>query len=230
MYDIITFKAGFGNVSYSPFCVKSIWMLNHAGAAWQRTDTPDPRKYEHSKLPVLRVGDRLISDSDSIRLFLEQQGADFWGDTSPRDQAMGRALIRMVEDHMYFHVVMDRWFDDRVWPIVRDAYFTDMPKIIRGVVTNGIRKALRKGLHAQGLLRLTTDQRLVRLDQDLATIRTLLAQHTFILGDKPTLPDFSVASILSNFVATPVETASSLRVSGDPVLMGYITRMKEMFD
>jgi len=230
MYDLITFKAGFGNVSFSPFCVKSIWMLNHAGVAWQRTDTPDPRKYEHGKLPVLRVGDRVISDSDNIRLFLEQHGTDFWGATSARDQAMGRALIRMAEDHMYFHVVIDRWFDDRVWPTVRGAYFSDMPKIVRGIVTSGIRKALRKGLNAQGLLRLSADQRLVWLDQDLAAIRTLLDQHSYILGETPTLPDFSVASILSNFVATPVETASSLRVTRDPVLMAYINRMKEMFD
>ncbi|UWR00034.1 glutathione S-transferase family protein [Rhodobacteraceae bacterium S2214] len=230
MYDLITYQAGFGNVSYSPFCVKAVWMLNHAGVDWQREDCLDPRKFAHGKLPVLRAHGNLIHDSDDIRLFLEREGADFWGETPMRDQAMGRALIRMAEDHLYFHVVMDRWMNDDVWPHIKAAYFTGIPRLIRRPVTNGLRKALRKGLHAQGILRLSDDERLRRLDQDLDAIRTLLGQHAFILSDTPTLPDFSVAAVLSNIAASPVATPTSLRVAGDPVLMGYIARMKEMFD
>ncbi|MFT4914310.1 MAG: glutathione S-transferase [Yoonia sp.] len=114
MYDLITYQAGFGSVSYSPFCVKAVWMLNHAKVAWQREDCFDPRKFQHGKLPVLRSDGELIHDSDNIRVFLEQGGANFWGATSPRDQAFGQALIRMAEDHLYFHVVHDRWINDAV--------------------------------------------------------------------------------------------------------------------
>lgn len=230
MHNLITFEAGFGHVSYSPFCVKSIWMLNYAGVAWQREDCLDPRKFVHGKLPVLRADGTLISDSDNIRLFLESEGADFWGDVNARDQAAGRALIRMTEDHMYFHVVMDRWMNDAVWPHVKAAYFTGIPRLIRGPVTNGLRKALRKGLTAQGLLRFSDEERLRRLDQDLDAIRALLANRPFLLSDAPSLPDFSVAAILANLSASPVDTASSLRVKDDPLLMGYVTRMKEAYD
>jgi glutathione S-transferase len=230
MYDLITYKAGFGNVSYSPFCVKAIWMLNHADAPWQREDSLDPRKYKHGKLPVLRVGSDLIHDSDNIRLFLEKQGADFWGSTPARDKAMSRSLIRMAEDHLYFHVVMDRWMNDDVWPHIKGAYFTAIPGLIRGPVTNGLRKALRKGLHAQGILRLSDAERLGRLDQDLHAVRSLLDHHAFTLGDVPTMPDFSLAATLANIAASPVDTPTSLRVKDDPVLMGYVGRMKETYD
>ena len=230
MHTLVTFSAGFGNVSYSPFCVKAIWMLNHAGVDWQRENTPDPRKYPHGKLPVLRAKGREIHDSDNIRLFLEQQGADFWGDTSDRDKAMGLALIRMAEDHLYFHVVQDRWLNDAVWPHILQAYFTSIPKLLRGFVTNSLRKGVRQGLHGQGLGRLTEAERLVRLDQDLDAIKALLADSDFLLGQKPTHPDFSVAATLANIAASPVPTATSKRVADDPVLMGYIKRMKEMFD
>lgn len=230
MYDLITFSAGFGNVSYSPFCVKSIWMLNHAGVTWQREDTPDPRKFAHGKLPVLRANGRLIHDSDNIGLFLEESGADFWGETSPKDQAVGRALIRMAEDHMYFHVVQDRWINDAVWPFIQQAYFTSIPKMIRGFVTKNLRKGVRQGLHGQGIGRLTEAERLTRLDQDLVALTHLLQDQAFLLGDKPTLPDFSVAATLANIAASPVPTATSLRVRDDPALMGYVARMKEMYD
>jgi glutathione S-transferase len=230
MYDLITYSAGFGNVSYSPFCVKSIWMLNQSDTKWQRADAPDPRKYAHGKLPVLRANGQLIHDSDNIRLFLEEQGADFWGDTKATDKAMGRALIRMAEDHLYFHVVHDRWVNDDVWPHILKAYFTSIPKLIRGFVTNNLRKGVRQGLHSQGIGRLNDAERLVRLDQDLDALRTLLAENTYLLGDNPTLPDFSVASTLANIAASPIPTPTSLRVKDDPALMGYVTRMKEMYD
>lgn len=230
MYDLITFSAGFGNVSYSPFCAKAVWMLNHAGVAWQREDTPDPRKYPHAKLPVLRADGRLIHDSDNIRLFLEETGADFWGNVTAKDRAFGRALIRMAEDHLYFHVVQDRWMNDRVWPHIVDAYFTSIPKPIRGLVTNNLRKGVRRGLHSQGLGRLTEEERLVRLDQDLDAIRALLDEGAFLLGDTPSMPDFSVAATLANMAASPVTTATALRVQDDPALMGYVTRMKERYD
>jgi glutathione S-transferase len=136
----------------------------------------------------------------------------------------------MAEDHLYFHVVMDRWINDDVWPHIRAAYFTAIPKLIRGFVTNGLRKSLRKGLHTQGIIRFSEQERLRRLDQDLDAIRALLKDQKFTLGDTPTLPDFSVASVLSNIAASPVDTVTSLRVKDDPALMGYINRMKDMFD
>ena len=230
MYDLITFSAGFGNVSVSPFCVKSVWMLNHAKVAWQREDTPDPRKFAHAKLPVLRAHGRLIHDSDNIGLFLAENGADFWGATTARDQAVGRALIRMAEEHLYFHVVHDRWINDAVWPHIVQVYFTSIPKLIRGIVTKNLRKGVRQGLQGQGLGRLSDAERLVRLDQDLAALKALLANAPYLLGDTPTLPDFSVAAVLANIAASPVPTATSLRVRDDPVLVDYINRMKEMYD
>jgi glutathione S-transferase len=198
--------------------------------AWQRDDAVDPRKFAHGKLPVLRANGRVIHDSDNIRLFLEEIGADFWGDTSARDKAMGRALIRMAEDHLYFHVVNDRWMNEDVWPHILRAYFMDIPKLIRGFVTGKIRNTVRQGLHSQGIGRMTEAECLVRLDQDLDAIRGLLTDNAFLMGAKPTLPDFSVASVLTNIAASPVPTPTSLRVKDDQVLMGYVDRMKEIYD
>lgn len=143
---------------------------------------------------------------------------------------MGRALIRMAEDHLYFHVVNDRWMNDDVWPHILKAYFMDIPKLIRGFVTGKIRNSVRQGLHSQGIGRMTEAECLVRLDQDLDAIRGLLTDTAFLMGAKPTLPDFSVASVLTNIAASPVPTPTSLRVKDDQVLMGYVDRMKEIYD
>ena len=227
MYQLITFRAGFGAFSYSPFCIKAAWLLNRAGVAWERRDENDPRKYPRGKLPCLQVGDQVIPDSGNIQTFLEQQGADFWGDTSKRDRAMGQALIRMAEEHMYFYGAADRWMNDDVWPYIRDAYFAQIPKVIRGIVTGRLRKGLRRGLHTQGLMRLNAQERAAKLEADLQAVTTLLDGQDYLLGDRPTLPDYSVAAMLTAMHKGPIKTPQTRRVSEDPVLLGYVTRMAE---
>lgn len=227
MYQLITYREGFGAFSFSPFCIKAAWLLNKAGVAWERRDENDPRKYPHGKLPCLQVGDELIHDSANIQKFLEAQGADFWGDTSARDKAMGQALIRMAEEHMYFFCTIDRWMNEDVWPHIREAYFVDVPKVIRGLVTGGLRKNLRNGLKTQGLMRLSPEEQLEKLEADLQAVTTLLNGQNFLLGNAPTLPDYSVAAMLVAMHKGPIETEMTKRVSEDPVLMGYITHMVE---
>lgn len=230
MYHLITFPAGFGAFSFSPFCTKAAWMLAHAGVTWQRQDENDPRKYPHGKLPCLQAGDQLIHDSTQIGAFLEQQGADFWGPATARDKAFGHALIRMSEEHIYFHGIIDRWMNDDAWPHIRDTYFHEIPKVVRGVITGKIRKDLRKGLHEQGLMRLTEDERAAKLEADLQAILTLLDDQPFLLGDTPTLPDFSVASVLLCLQRGPVETRQTQRIAQDPQLAAYTARMQDRYE
>ena len=91
---------------------------------------------------VLRTPDGLIHDSDNIRAHLETLGHNFDAGLSDVDRATSRAFIRMAEEHLYFHLVMDRWGNDVVWPTVRDTYFKEVPKALRGFVTRSIRKSV----------------------------------------------------------------------------------------
>lgn len=225
MYQLITYRAGYDAFSFSPFCIKAAWLLNVAGVVWERQDENDPRKYPHAKLPCLRDGDHLIHDSANIQAFLEGQGADFWGATSARDKALGHALIRMAEEHMYFYIVIDRWMDETGWPHIREAYFSDIPKLLRGPITGKIRKDLRKALSNRGLLRMSKAERAAALDADLQALTTLLTDHDFLLGDQPTLPDYTVGAMLVSMQKGPIDTEQTKRISNDPVMMAYVGRM-----
>lgn len=227
MLTLLTYPSGYGQFSLSPFCVKAAMLLTYSGQPWQREDHVDPRKMPHAKLPVLRADENLIPDSGDIRVFLEQQGASFDDGLTDIQKAQSRALIRMAEEHLYFHLVMDRWGNEEVWPAIREEYFRAIPPLLRRPITNQLRKTLLKGLNVHGIARFSPRERLDRVEHDLEAIHAYLWQSPFLLDNKPTSADFSVAPILDAIRRTPVDTPLSRRVSMDRLLTDYLARMDD---
>lgn len=227
MIQLLTFPPAFGLFASSPFCVKAAYLLNMAGVPWEREDKTDPRKMPHGKLPVIRAEGHLIADSDFIQSYLQSKGHDFDKGLSDPDRANARAFIRLSEEHLYYHIVLDRWGNDLIWPEVRDTYFDTMPPGIRHLIAGSIRRNTLRGLHTQGLGRLTEEERLDRIAPDLDAIATRLWQGAFLFGGAPTSADASVAPMLAAAVATPGETKLKALIQGNEVLMAYIKGVDE---
>lgn len=227
MIQLLTYPPAFGLYASSPFCVKVAYLLNMSGIAWEREDTSDPRKMPHGKLPVIRSDGRLIADSDTIQAHLQSKGQDFDKGLSDLDRANARAFIRMAEEHLYFHIVLDRWANDAIWPKVRDTYFSAMPAGIRQFVAAGVRRNTLRGLHSQGLGRLNEDQRAERILPDLDALTTRLWQGAYLFGEKPCSADAATAPMLAAAVATPGDTKLKSIIAKNDVLMGYIARVDD---
>lgn len=131
----------------------------------------------------------------------------------------------MTEEHMYFHQALDRWENPETWAIIRDTYFAQIPKLLRGVITSGLRKTFLKGMKAQGLGRLTPKERMARLEPDLQAISVRLTQTPFLFGDHPTAADASVGAMLFAMRCTPTETLLKQRVHSDAILSSYVDRV-----
>lgn len=229
MLTLITYPPQFDQTSASPFCVKAIYALNGAGLDWQREDTNDPRKMPMQKLPVLRTKDRLIAGSDQIARFACEAGTDIDAGLTTTEQAVSHALVRMAEEHLYFLLVLDRWERDDVWPTTRDAYFKDIPALLRGVISSGIRKTALRGLQSQGLGRISWPERLDRARADFTAISTQLGSGPFLFGTTPRLADASVAPILAAISATPIPTELQNVLAEFPGLRDYVGRVDAGF-
>jgi glutathione S-transferase len=141
------------------------------------------------------------------------------------DKATSRAFIRMAEDHMYFHLLLDRWGNEAVWPSIRDTYFKTVPSLVRGFISGRIRKELMHGLHAQGVGRFSEKDRMERIELDFIAIATRLGQGPYLFGHEPSAADCSVGPILGAMSETPVQTDLNRRVAEDPVLSAYAARV-----
>jgi len=224
MITLLTYPPAFGLQTSTPFGLKAIMLLNMSGEPWRIEYLADPRRMPHKKLPVIRVDDKIIHDSENIRLFLEERGADFDKGLNAREKAFSLALIRMADEHMYFHALMDRWGSDDVWPAVRAEIFASVPRPIRNLVANGLRRKTLSGMNVHGIGRANPEERLSKLEHDLKAIGALVSEG-FLFGETPSAADASVAAMLCNMAANPIETPLARRVKDDPVLTAYSERM-----
>lgn len=227
MLSLLTFPKGFGLFSMSPFCIKSALMLELSGQPWQRSDMLDPTEMPHRKLPVLATPDGQIADSDGIRDWLEGQGADFDEGLTTADRAHTRAWVRLAEYHLGLHLLQMRWNDDAVWPEVRDQIFQPVPEPMREEISAPVRKEIQNGLQWQGLARFTDAERMHRLEQDLKPIKALTGERPYLMGDRITSADLSVAPFLISMLQTSEASQISKRLRDDAVLCAYLSRVTE---
>lgn len=226
MLKLITYPPAYGLFAPSPFCVKAAYLLNMSGQDWEREDLADPRKMPFGKLPVLRAEGRLVPDSDGIRQYLESKGTDFDAGLSDLDRANARAFIRMAEEHLYFHLVQDRWGNDAVWPSLRETYFGTLPAGVKQMTAGLLRRQVVSGLKYQGTGRFAEHERIARVSRDLDAIAIRLGAGPFLFGDTPTSADASVGPILQALAASPKPTALSSTVTENKTLADYIARME----
>jgi len=228
MLTLKIYRPGFGQLSLSPFCVKAMALLNLANLDWQPAYLDDPRSTPNGKLPVLDDDGAVIADSDQIREHLEaSRGIDFDTGLDQAERAVSRAMIRMVEEHLYFAIVMDRWLDPANWAIVRETYFAAIPALLRGFVARYLQKQAKTGLHWHGIGRFAPDERLARLAHDLDAIETWLADRAFLFGDQPTAADCSIAPMLASALSTPEETGLRREIRARDGLVAYVARVHD---
>ena len=227
MLKLISSPPAFGEPSASPFVVKAMCLLQMAGVEWQASGKGDPRKAPKGKLPLLIDGETLIPDSEEIRSYLEQKyNVDFDQGLTSEQRATSRAVIRMMDEHLYFIVVHERWLNDANWEIAREVFFGMIPKLLRGLITSKLRKKVRDSMAAQGIGRHSDAERVARADEDIPAAMALLGGKPFIFGDTPTAADASAAPMIGAIATLPTDTPLRKRVVEDADLMAYLARVK----
>jgi glutathione S-transferase len=200
------FARVWGIPNLSPFCSKVETYLRMTGLPYEVVDSI-PIRAPRRKLPYIRDGDEVVSDSRLILEYLaDRYEADLDRDLSPSDHAVSLAFQRTIEDDLHWAVMHSRWSQASNWPANKQAIFGPIPPLLRDLVAAYARKQMQREVWEQGMGR-RSESEIFRLGaQDLTALSDFLADKPFFMGEEPTRLDASAFGLLSNILWCPTES------------------------
>lgn len=228
MTTLVTLPPAFGLRNISPFCLKVEMALTHVGIPFRHVTEKDPRKAPKGKLPylVLENGEKL-ADSELILQYVDRlTEGKLYGALSPRERGEGFAWSRLAEDHLYWLGVASRWLDDTWFPNIVREFFAFVPAILRPFAAGAARRQVAKTLHLHGLGRHTLAEQKEFARRDLQALSDGLEADRYIVGQRMTVFDFTIASMLSGFMDNRPDTWFSSIANEYAVLRQYLERIQ----
>ena len=224
------FPAAFGLPNASPFCMKVETYLRMAGIAY----TPRYGMYQlrapKKKLPYIDDGGRIIADSHLIIDYLKSHYGDpLDAALTPAQRARGTAILRLLEDSLYWVLLYARWIDEPGWTLTRPAFFGALPVPLVWFVPLLARRSLARQLQAQGIGRHQREEIYQIGIADIAALSLLLGDEAYVLGAQPSSFDAAVYAFLANILDVPLDMPLAQAARAHANLPAYCARMRARY-
>jgi glutathione S-transferase len=227
MITLYTLPAAFGLRNPSPFCLKVEMALAHLNLDFEIATQANPRKAPKGKLPWL-VDDGILPDSELILDYLDKKsGGGLFGDLSPLEMATGTAFTRLAEDHLYWMMVASRWLDDDWFQVIKRDFFGFLPGPAGTLFAKLARRQMRQTYNMHGLGRHSLAEQEQFARRDLTAISDQVSAHNYIAGDRLTVHDFAVASLLAGLLDNQPATWVSQIADQLPAVREYADRVQK---
>ncbi|VDI17743.1 Hypothetical predicted protein [Mytilus galloprovincialis] len=177
--------------SLSPFVVKLETYLRMAKIPYQNVH--DSIRGSKGKIPWIEYNDVTIPDSQLIIEYLNKlRDVDLNRHLTEEQEAVAVAFQRMVDEHTYWLMVINRWkYDNEMREFKLSNWSWLKLTIARWFVNSQT--------HQQGLGRHTKDEIMAILNKDFHSLSTYLGKKKYIFGDIPSELDSSIFGQLSQF-------------------------------
>ena len=230
MITLFQFPRLLGVPNMSPFCLKLETWLRMAELKYDIREIIDPRKGPKGKLPYILDGDTTVADSAlAIDYLKKTYNVEIDSHLSLSDQAIARGLEKMLEEHLYWALIYNRWVDEN-WTKVRDACFSTLPALIRAFVPALAQKNMKDALDGNGMGRHSRAEIYEMANKDLKAISDFLADKPYLMGDKPSSIDATLFAFLCNIIDVPLRSPMKDYVHKSRNLMRYNDRVgKQLF-
>ena len=182
------------------------------------------------KVPFAKIDGEVMGDSELIIKHLLSQGVRcLEADLEPRQRAKGILVRRLVEEHLYFVLVYSRWVDPDGWRGFQPLFFGPAPALVRGFISNKVRKKVVASLAGQGIARHTPEEVYEKGRMDFLALSTLLGDRMYFLGEGPTQTDASVYGLLANLYYSPIRGPLQEMLKEHKNLVQFVERIKEAY-
>lgn len=229
MVKLQVFGPGFGLVDPSPFVMKAHMLLRIAGIPYEPV-RGDVRKAPKGKFPVIEDDGEIIADSTFIRLHIEKKyGFDYDAGLTPEQRGCAWAVEKMLEDHVYWTVLHERWLEPENFARGPAHFFDGMPAPLRPLIRHMVVKEVRKNAHGHGMGRHTKDQRTYLASRAITAVAQVLGDKRYLMGDKPCGADATVYAFLTASLCEIFDSDIRGEVKKHANLIAYAQRMEEQY-
>ena len=226
--NVYSLAGAWGIASASPFCLKLLTWLRMADIDHRVTYLSGPPKSDTGKAPYIDRpdGGYLADSSVIIDTLSEERGVDLDEHLTDEQRTTARLLTRTLEEGFYFVLLWQRW--DENWQVTREAFFGEMPAMLRAVATPFIRKNVVKQARAQGIGRCQKERIFEVGCADIDTVADVLGDNDFFF-DEPSTTDAIAHAFLANLLAAPIDDPLRRRVEHHDNLAHFCERMDERY-
>lgn len=230
MITLHQFPPALGLPNASPFCLKLELYLRMAGLAYRNQYTQELHRAPKGKLPWIDDDGVKVADSGLIVDYLKRKFGDpLDGDLDALRCSQALAITRLLEEHLYWAVLHDRWIAPTGWEMTRPAFFGSLPWPLRAIVPWVARRGIRAELRGHGMGRHTPQQIHALGSADIDALAALLGDQEYFLGARATSLDAVVAAFLANILMVPLETPIKVAAAGHANLVAYCRRMARQY-
>ncbi len=229
MIKLFTFPPCLNSVSASPFCIKLETFLKMSKVPYQCIYITNPSKAPKGKLPYICDGERTIADSSLIIDYIKQQYQNIDSHLSPQQYGTSIAVQRLFEDHLYWAIVYSRWIDQENWPIIKETFFSDLPRMLRPIIPALLKKKMHQALKHQGLGRHSADEIYHLAIQSLEAVAAILEDQRYFFNQKPSSIDAIAYGFLSSILYPSLRSPLKTTLLQQTTLLQYCKHIHQDF-
>jgi hypothetical protein len=139
------------------------------------------------------------------------------------------AVEKMLEDHMYWLSLHNRWADDANFEKGPKAYFSKMPFPLGLIVPPLVRRKILGSLKAQGTGRHTDSEREALTIKAVQSLADILGDKPYLTGYARSATDGTVLAFLLAGLCPTFDGAIRREIRRHANLVAYAERMRECY-
>lgn len=231
MIKLYSFGPAFGVPDPSPFVMKvDLWMRISEIEFETVSGVNGLRKAPKGKLPFIDDDGTIVADSHLIIDHLRKNhGSPIDEGLSDEQRAIATLVGKSLDEHLYWCLVHSRWNRDDTWPIVREAFFGNMPQPLRTIVPVIARSKVRRSLYLQGLGRHSDDEILKMANEMFQALSNLLGDKQYLFGDRASTLDATAFAFLCEFILSDIHNPASEQARSYEKLVRYCVVIRDRY-
>jgi len=203
--------------------------MPHQLISWQ--SLKDFARAPKGKVPFIEDGMRTVADSGFIIKYLQENYGDKLGENrmSLQDRAIALAMCRLIEEHLYWAIMYERWMEDSAWEAFKPILFGAFELEEFRTLPDQFREGMRHYLHGHGLGRHSRMEVYDLGNADISALSAYLADKPYFMGKEPSSLDAAAYGCLAQILYVGYPSSLNTHAKAFSNIQGFCDRIRKRY-